>query len=220
MKSSAFADRLEEAAAVFAAAHATNVAATLRAIVPIFRALPTKTVIDIIKKLENEDYAGASFMQTRLDTVAGVLPALERFTASVASKAVATDFSAFSALIEKHKNAGLDQFIKSAMEALALPAASKSKAAKAPKALRIDLVEHYHKKLEEALGDDPGFRQLIAKLQHDHEMTSAEMTALAKRFAFASPKGRDQALKKITSRHQDLMISRAASRATAGRIAG
>ena len=220
MKSSAFADRLEEVAEMFASAQATSASAALGMLVPIFRVLPAKSVTDVTKKLTEHDFPSASFMQARLETIARLLPAVERFAAAIASKTVAADFTAFAMLLEKNKSAGLDQFVAKATEILANPVAGKPKTAKAPKSLRTDLVEQYNKRLEEALGDDPGFRQEIAQLQLDAEMASGEMAALAKRFAFVSAKGREQALKKIMSRHQDLMIARAASRATAGRIAG
>jgi hypothetical protein len=220
MKSSAFADRLNEAAAMFDAAHATKEANALRSIAPVFKALPAKTATDVIKKLSEADFPSATFMQVRMDVIASALPPLEQFVASIATKAIAADFTAFTTLIEKHKNTGIEQFVVKATEVLSAPTVGKAKPVKTPKILRSDLVERYNKRLEDALGDDPGFRQIIVQLQNDTEMTSGEMTALAKRFAFASVKSRDQAVKKILSRHQDLMISRAASRATAGRIAG
>ncbi|MDQ8700118.1 hypothetical protein [Hyphomicrobium sp. LHD-15] len=220
MKSTAFADRLEEVAELFAAGQATSASTALKTLVPIFRVLPAKSVTDVTKKLTEHDFPSASFMQARVETIARLLPALEKFTAAIASKAIAADFAALTALLEKHKNASLDQFVAKATEALAHSVAGKTKPTKAAKTLRTDLVEQYNKRLEEALGDDPGFRQIVSQLQHDAEMTSGEMAALAKRFAFSTAKGRDQALKKIMSRHQDLMIARAASRATAGRIAG
>ncbi|HEX2842632.1 hypothetical protein [Hyphomicrobium sp.] len=220
MKSAAFADRLDEAAAMFEAAQASSAAHALRALVPIFKALPAKTVADVVSKLSTQDFPTASFMQTRVDTIASTLPALDTFVTSIASKAIAADFVALTALLHRHKSVSLDQFVAKAADVLVSSVASKPKSVKASKVLRTDLIEKYNKRLEEALGDDPGFRQLLAQLRQDAEMTSAEMTALAKRFAFAAAKGRDQALKKIVSRHHDLMISRAASRATAGRIAG
>lgn len=220
MKSSAFADRLNDAALMFEAAQASNAAHALKSLVPIFNVLPTKTVADVIKKLSTQEFPTGSFMQTRVDAVAVALAALERFVASTAPKALVADFSALSSLLQHHRNAGLDQFVATAIEALAHAPAGKAKSGKAKHQLRTDLVERYNKRLEEALGDDPGFTYVVAQLERDNEMTSAELTALSKRFAASPAKGRDQALKKIRSRHQDLMISRAASRATAGRIAG
>ncbi len=220
MKSSAFADRLNDAALMFEAAHAANAAHALQSLVPIFKVLPTKTVADVLKKLSTHEFPTGSFMQTRVDTIAVAMPALERFVESIASKAMAADFSALSSLLQNHRNAGLDQFVATAVEALTHAPAGKAKPVKAKHQLRTDLVEIYNKRLEEALGDDPGFAYVVAQLERDNEMTSAELMALSKRFAASPAKGRDQALKKIRSRHQDLMISRAASRATAGRIAG
>lgn len=221
MKSSAFADRLDEAAGIFDAAHAGKTAGMLKSIVPIFKILPNKSVSDVIESLSAHEFPVASFMHTKLDTITTAVPPLEQFVSSISSKAITADFNAFKTWLQKNRNTSLEQLVANSIEILTRQTNKKrGTASKSKRLTRTDLVAGYNKRLEEALGDDPGFRQILAKLEQDSEMTAVEMSALAKRFAFASAKGRNQALKKIASRHQDLMISRAASRATAGRVAG
>ncbi len=220
MKSSDFADRLGKIAQTFEAAKASDLARALHKVTPIFRVLPGKSVADIVKRLSAHDYPPGTLFQTRVEEVANALPALDIFIKSIATNSVATDFSAFTTLLQKHSRSGLDHFIATAIEVLSTTSEKKEKATKQKRALRSDLVEIYNRRLEEALGDDAGFRHIFSQLENDKEMTSAEVSALAKRFALATAKSRDQALKKIFSRHQALMVARAASRATAGRIAG
>ncbi len=101
----------------------------------------------------------------------------------------------------------------------------KSKTAKASKPnqtapIRDDVVARYSRRLEEALGDDEGFNSVFAALEGDNELSAGEITAIAKKFANSAAKARSAALKKIFARHQAIMIGRAKSAATAGRIAG
>ncbi len=86
--------------------------------------------------------------------------------------------------------------------------------------LRDEVVLRYSRRLEEALGDDEGFNSAFSALESDDELSVGEVTAIAKKFTNSAPKSRPAALKKIFARHHAIMVSRAKSAATAGRIAG
>lgn len=119
----------------------------------------------------------------------------------------------------------LQQHSRSDLSALAESLSKPKKQAKAAKSkvatqIRDDVVLKYSRRLEEALGDDEGFNAVFAAIESDKELNAGEIAAIAKTFTSASPKGRPAALKKIFARHQAIMVSRAKSAATAGRIAG
>ncbi len=220
MKSSEFAECLDNSADLLKVANATASAASLHQLSSIFRLAPTKKVSDIVAKLDAIEIAGASFLQTKVDSVATIVSALSQLAVAMSARSQ-DDFKLVHALLKKSARTSLDDWIIRASDTLRATTEAKPKRTKSgPKPLNSDLVERYFRMLETSLGDDPGFRSNFAKLEADPEMRSAEVSALAKRFSSASVKARPAALKKIFSRHQALMINRAAAAATAGRIAG
>ncbi len=183
----------------------------------MFAALPEKSVADVIKKLDGLHPPVASFLGTKLQVVREPIALLRNLMTGRAKASLLNDLRLLESLIDSHANAAVDAFVSAAMEALALtPAGS----AKNKQPIRTDLVERYNRKLEEALGDDPGFQSIFNELVADTKISSAEVAALAKRFAHAAARSKEAAFKKIFARHQALMTSRAKSLATAGRIAG
>lgn len=94
------------------------------------------------------------------------------------------------------------------------------KARSAPTAsLNTDLVHRYDSGLSAALGNETRFAALYSELQADSEMGPAELRELARKFAGAPGKSKAEALKKIWSRHQNVMMIQAKDRSTAGRSA-
>ena len=94
------------------------------------------------------------------------------------------------------------------------------KSKREPTPVRDEVVLRYFRRLEDALGDDAGFISVYGALEADEQLSAEEIAAIAKKFTSAAPKGRSAALKKILARHQAIMVSRAKSAATGGRIAG
>lgn len=217
MKSAAFADHLNEFAALLDAAHSTSLAKNLRSVSEIFRELPNKSVSDVVSRLEGRLPKPAMGSDSSVTDLSLLLERLETFTQKLGSKSASADMQIVRKLLDSYRDTALDCFISTAKTNLSK---SVRKPAKEKKSERSDLVEMYNRKLEEALGDDDGFRYIFAQLERDPLMGASELAALAKRFALAAPKNKDQSLKKIFARHQALMIARAASQATAGRIAG
>lgn len=94
-----------------------------------------------------------------------------------------------------------------------ISAMAKSSTVKLPSAS----VQSASERLTKALGTSAFPAELAAVTKG---MKAGEVKALAKQFASSSASSKEKALKAIASRHNDLGIARAASRATGGRIAG
>lgn len=81
------------------------------------------------------------------------------------------------------------------------------------------IVPSYERRLEEALGDEVGFAELIAQLEADRRLNAADFKQLAKAFSGRSGKSKVEALEAIKARHRNLMDARAKQRFNAGRTA-
>ncbi len=198
---------------------------TLRALARIFETAPEKSVAKTTERLRDLNLSTGSFLETKVQSASSVLLALHRLMAGIAKEAALKDIALLSEALEDHESAGLAAFVMAATKAVARPpvragAARKPRATKTKQPLRVDLVARYQRRLEQALGDDPGFKSVFDQLRSDDDLGTPEAKALAKQFAHATANTKDTALKKIFARHQALMTSRAKSQATAGRIAG
>jgi hypothetical protein len=183
----------------------------------VFLALPSKSVADVVKRLDHLP-PPTNVVDTELESVTGSIAILRELMAGRAKESLVKDLGLLEKLLRRFRGVDLDVFVLTAMKELVQAVPTRTRQSRGP--LRSDLVDSYNRRLEEALGDDPGFRSVFGELSSDAAMGSSEAAALAKRFAHASARSRDAALKKILARHQALMTSRAKSLATAGRIAG
>ena len=180
----------------------------------IFADVPTSTVADIVKRLDNMEMPPAAFLAAKSHSARDQVLALHHLMVGRAKDAVVKDIQLLANLIGQHSSASLDTFVTAAIARLA------TKPQQAKKALRADLVEQYNRRLEEALGNDKGFHRVFDELVANPEIRPQEATALAKKFALVAPRSKQTAFKKILGRHEALMTSRARSLATAGRVAG
>ena len=193
-------------------------ALALRALMPVLNALPDKSVADIAKRLKDLDLPSQVFGGIRVGAVLKALSGLSPFLKAIGKLPAVKDITVIEEVLQRHASAPVNVFVTAAVDALLHPPVKKG-AKKAPP-VRGDLVDRYARRLEDALGDDPGFQSVFAQLSGDASLTVAELKLLSKRFALSSGASRNAALKKIYARHQSLMTSRARSAATAGRIAG
>jgi hypothetical protein len=88
-----------------------------------------------------------------------------------------------------------------------------------PQARDPSVVPSYERRLEEALGDDVGFGELIAQLEADGRLNAAEFKQLAKAFAGRAGRNKVDAIEAIKARHRNLMDARAKQRFNAGQTA-
>jgi len=134
--------------------------------------------------------------------------------------AAVKDLTEFSAALAELTTADPSELISIVRQAYALNRQQRKPPAAKNAPIRPQIVAVYLRKLEVALGDDTGFKSEMAALEQDKELTSPEVLAIAKQFSLKISKSKSTALKNIWARHKNLMISRAKSTATAGRIAG
>jgi hypothetical protein len=149
---------------------------------------------------------------------ATVISAYSDLTKALGKAPIAAKLDSISATLRSRDGTFIED-LGFAIESLPAPKAKAINVA-AQAVTNEALVTKYNKLLDQALGDDPGFQAIIARLTSDPEMTSAEMIALAKRFTATSTKTKPAALKKISARHTAIMSSRARTAATGGRSAG
>lgn len=215
MKCSEFKVVIERIAELYVATGARSQHEQLIGLLPIFDLMPTKSVADFEKCIRLVASRPADSVDASIQPAVQILEAAEGLLARFGKPAAAKDLSTFVASLKAHQNTGIDSLIAAASAHL-----TGKKKSRAPLPPRNDIVSGYSKRLEQALGDDECFKQEYSKLETDKNVQANEIIALAKLFAHASVKSRPAALKKILSRHESLMVSRAKAAATGGRIAG
>lgn len=159
--------------------------------------------------VEGQDSSGAPVAE-----VVRLIQLLSKALTGIAATALTKDMDALVTGLSRHEKASIEQVL----EALARPTGKAKSRDVEP--MRDDVVRKYLSALESSLGDDAGFTATFKALEDDPLVQTSEAIALAKCFAFARATSRKAAIKKIWSRHQNLMTGRAKSAATAGRIAG
>jgi hypothetical protein len=81
------------------------------------------------------------------------------------------------------------------------------------------IVPSYNKRLEEALGDEQGFEEVIAALEADQRLNANDFKKLAKAFAGRAGRNKGDALEIIRARHLNLLDARTKSQFNAGQTA-
>jgi hypothetical protein len=217
MKCSEFAALLDKIEGVGRAYRAPSQAGVLPRLRALFEIAPSNALSVILKSLVSQQgVAVAQDPELSIDTALRVLKAGHGLLAPFGKPATAKDLDAVIAALEPHRDAELDELVAAISKQLSAP---NSKSASTGSA-RQDVVRAWNKRLEEVLGDDEGFQQAYGALKQDKTINAAEVIAIAKVFAHATVKSRPAGLKKILSRHTNLMVSRAKEAATAGRVAG
>lgn len=107
----------------------------------------------------------------------------------------------------------------------ALAARPKIQAAKASGSKRAGnttdptVVPSYNKRLEEALGDEQGFDEIMAALEADRRLKATDFKQLAKTFTGQAGRNKVDALEIIRTRHLNLLDGRAKSNFNTGKTA-
>lgn len=212
MKCSDLAKMVEQMRRLLEATSAnTRPVETLRDVVSV---APEMTVLQFCKKISGLDISQSESSSFQLREAADFAEHLVAALSNIGKAGLLKDLDQLSITLRKKSHVDKDDLID------AFKAAAIKKTASKKKVANEAVVQKYLSALETALGDDVGFNQVFRTLEQDPMVKSSEAISLAKQFAFATVKSRAAALKKISSRHQALMTSRAKSSATAGRIAG
>lgn len=211
MRCGDFKSFLSEFCGALSNAGATKAATCLEALYPILDAQPLKSVASIVSKLEAHENlkqpAGAQYAFSDLE-------ALRVWFETFGKPAAAKDLSAMLRLLRTMQVGDVPDFVGRARLIILPPLAP---VVVAP---REEVVARYCERLEAALGDDQRFSLIVKEFDNDAEVSTNELLLIAKRFGLSTTKSRTAAVKKIRSRHQAVLTSRAKSSATSGRIAG
>ena len=124
-----------------------------------------------------------------------------------------TDLASTQAFLEMRGKGSISALLDAASTILMKPAKLP------PPTLRHDIVDKYVRQLEQTLGDEPGFAKLFSEIENNSEVGNREAEEIAKRFAGKGAKNKPAAMKKMWSRHHNLMTFRAKSESRAGRSA-
>lgn len=81
------------------------------------------------------------------------------------------------------------------------------------------LVPAYHRRLEEALGDDIGFYDVMAQLEADKKLKATDLKQLSQLFTARRAQNKRDALELIRTRHRNLMDARAKQNFNSGQTA-
>lgn len=81
------------------------------------------------------------------------------------------------------------------------------------------ILSGYNRRLEQALGDDSGFEEVVSDLMADRNLSAADFKQLAKLFTGRLGRNKADAVEAIKARHRNLMDARAKQRFNAGQTA-
>jgi hypothetical protein len=182
---------INDLARAFDGSGATSVGSVLKRIAPIGtgQGIPTMPIVGHMKRVQ----------------------ALLRLAGK---PAVTKDFAALLQIIDTRQ-----QIEFSSPKNRSTPSAVRPRSASPAVTTNVDLVDDYNRALINTLGVESDFPIVYDKLKTDMRMRVGELHELARRFAGTPGKSKAEALKKIWNRHQNLVVSRAKDRATAGRSA-
>jgi hypothetical protein len=210
MKSKDFAVALRDFSNVLRAAGAGG-SESLQQLAALFEIAPTATVANIIKKLSASNL-NLSNGNPSVHYPALVLAELGKFMAGCGKPAFVADAAAVEAFLNAHNSASIMGLLEAAQSALLKPVG-------VVRVVRNDLIEHYAHRLEEALGDEPGFVALFREISENPDLSTVETAEITKRFTGKSAASKGPAMKKIWARHHNLMTFRAKAESRDGRSA-
>lgn len=213
MKSSALAKILESYAR-----NSQDSAQEWAALAAIFAAAKAKPAADISRELGRlaqelpEEPRGVGALVPEARTMQATAQALGKGPFAAALEELRQ-------LFEQHPGASVSA-LAAAMEALRpTPATRRATSRSAPKK-DLSLIPAYNSRLEEALEDEAAFDQILSELKSEKRLGAAEIKKIAKLFAGAPAKSKDDALEAIRARQQSALDARAKEQFNTGRIAG
>lgn len=215
MKAKDFAQFVGTFSDVLAAAGANEAAKAWQTLLPIFSIKPTANVSTICKAIDGMS-CSSHHTGIHLQRVIGLIPALERCLATAAKKAMVDDLKLLGKTMAPFAHVSVSTFADVAVARMQLPA-TKGRNRKAEPG--VDIVQKYLRRLEQTLGDEPGFAEVFATMKKDAAVKAADAKKLSKEFAGKAATSKTQAFDLIWKRHASLMGARADAEATAGRTA-
>ena len=215
MKAKDFGQFLEAFADMLADAGSISQARAWRELLPIFKAKPSSDMKDICKAMARIDSATHTGGLDIQDVIA-LIRSLKRCLGDHAKKAFMDDLTLLADALGPFARFPIADFTNAMVASLTEPITTR---AHPPNEPRTDLIKRYLRDLEDALGDEARFLELFKKLKNDREMKAPQVKQLAKEFAAASEKTKENALDRILARHESLVGTGARAKATGGRTA-
>lgn len=145
---------------------------------------------------------------------------LAAFAQSVGKAPLADALLALAATVEANPSLTID-----CLEVVTTPAPAsakskaKAKASKSTEPTDPAVVGAYLKRLEESLGDEQGFAEVLADLEGDKRLQVADYKSIAKTFSGAAGTSKKKALDAIERRNRLLIDARMKSEMNAGKTA-
>lgn len=181
----------------------------------VFNVTPAANVSEICKFVSgvSPDFTPVSNHQPRVKLIVQSIPAFGRLFARIGKEALANDLQSVAGAISPFANMDVSDFsARVTSRLMQLPARRKP-------GTDLELVERYVTSLEQTYRDESAFKLAYAGLKTDKRAKAPEIKEIAKRFAGAATKNKEEALKSIWRRHEGILIDRAKDAATGGRTA-
>jgi hypothetical protein len=213
MKSNAFAKVLES----YASKSPRNSSHQWLALARLFTSAKAKRVGDFCRELEDSARIATREPQT-ISELAGEIPVMQAVAHALGKAPVAAALDEVKRFAERHPGVGVEELESAVAEQLRLHK-SKPRTSRQPPTKDASIVPSYERRLEEALGDDLGFGELVSQLESDRRVSAADLKQLAKSFTGRAGKNKSDAIEAIKARHRNLMDARAKQRFNAGQTA-
>jgi len=217
MKSEALQMWLKRHAEVLAVAGAHEAAADLSAFAAIFGLRPKATVGAVLKALQSVDYSGVTGAGNT-DKLSAILGLMVKSVEGIAKAGDAKGLELVSEFVSSHRTLPLEPFVARLTDTLKSPPPTKKSKTAAPSLCDAG-IRNYVSRLETALGDDPGFKEVYSELTSDERVKAADAKKIAKSFAGKAGSSKADALGRIYARHSALMSARPKADAIGGRLA-
>jgi hypothetical protein len=212
MKSKDFAAILHSFANLLRVAQADITRDRVLLLAAMFEIAPAASVADVAKRLTVADLVIAADRPTG-NELAAILTELRAFLTGQVKPPLVADIAIVEDLLLHYGSGSIARLVEGATTVLVKPVKLK----KVPPPVRRDLIDHFARELEIALGDEAGFVSLFNQISNNDDVGKPEAAEIAKRFTGKTGASKPAALKKIWARHHNLMTFRAKSESRAGR---
>lgn len=214
MKSEDFAALATDIALLLSASGAVPAADAWKTLSGVFNVKPAAKVSEVCKAMSgiSNEALQVSINQPRVELIIESIPVFNQLFARIAKAALVKDLNAIAGAIEPFGDMMVSDFSVRVTARLMQPVATKP-------GVNLELVERYVASLEQTYRDEASFKLAYAALKADKSAKGPEVKEIAKRFAGAGGKNKNESLNGIWRRHEVILIDRAKDAATAGRTA-
>jgi hypothetical protein len=215
MKSNALAKILESYAK---ASPLPNSPEDWSALASLFASAKTKEVADFVRDLRSL----AVDPQTQTRGIGELLPEIHAMQATAIALGKAPFADALEPLkdfIRQHPSVAVERIQTTLAQRVQSQSARGGSGRRQPASKDPTIVPSYIKRLEEALGDERGFEEVMAAIEADQQLKAYHFKELAKVFTGQAGRNKKDALEIIKARHLNLLDAREKGKFNAGQTA-